>query len=112
MTTYTLVAKNFYSSNFISPVFSMPSGFTQARVKVVLTDVDISSPTTNIFFEQSLNAGETWQVISTASIQPPDDAKRKDSSTSEFAVQNFAGLFRVRSELTGTIGAEVSVLAQ
>ncbi len=112
VTSYAVVAKNFYSSNFISQSYTLPpvKAGDQVRGFVTLEDVDVDSSINPwVYVEQSKDAGVTWTIIAMAQVIAPSPGQKKNGVQMEFAIQDSTGQFRVRSLLTGTVSVSARV---
>ncbi len=107
--TYTLLSSQTFTGNFISPVLTMPSGVSEARAQITLSNVDWTASTVIINLERSIDGGLSWTTIATASIQPPAVQNRKDSNVSDFAIFAPSGMFRVSSNIVGSATVQVTV---
>ncbi len=112
VTSYSVVAKNFYSSNFISQSYTLPTvkSGEQVRGYVTLEDVDVDSSVNPwVYVEQSKDAGVTWIIVAMAQVIPPSPGQKKTGVQMEFAIYDPTGQFRVRSLLTGTVSVSARV---
>ncbi len=105
--TATLLPQSQYSQSFISPSVTLTDPVLEFRFNLGQITNQITAPVV-MALQQSTDEGGTWVDRYTTTIQPPTDPKANIGAPSGCRLENAAGLWRVKADLSGPLSAGVT----